>query len=305
MQSEYDRIRAHSSEDPGTAGDEGESNWATLLRKWLPESYVVAQKGRLLTPTGERSRQLDVIVLRPGYPKRLLDKKLYLLDGVAAAFECKNTLKAEHVGTCFERGAELNRLAPGRGTIFAELVPPILYGLLAHSHVWQSSDGSNLRRVDQLVQGALANVSHMRDCPGLICVSDLACWSALRMAYDGPALVPKEAWEARKARMNLPDEGACEVSYMRYREDTPNVLHPPPNAISVAIAIIMHRLAHDDPAVRPLSQYFILAGLLGSAASVVTRAFSLNHFSDEVRAQLSVAPTINRGNRNWALSYMF
>ena len=31
MASEYQRIHARAEEDPGTAGDEGEENWATLL----------------------------------------------------------------------------------------------------------------------------------------------------------------------------------------------------------------------------------------------------------------------------------
>jgi hypothetical protein len=36
MEAEYKRIRKVASSDPGTAGDEGEENWAQLLRDWLP-----------------------------------------------------------------------------------------------------------------------------------------------------------------------------------------------------------------------------------------------------------------------------
>jgi len=68
MAEEYDRIQKRATEDPETAGDQGEENWATLLRQWLPS-----------------------------YPQILLDKKLYLAGGVAVAFECKTTLKAAHV----------------------------------------------------------------------------------------------------------------------------------------------------------------------------------------------------------------
>lgn len=32
---EYDRIQKRTTEDPGTAGDQGEENWAELLRGWL------------------------------------------------------------------------------------------------------------------------------------------------------------------------------------------------------------------------------------------------------------------------------
>jgi hypothetical protein len=97
MASEYDRIRARSTEDPGTAGDEGEEAWAAVLRDWLPDSYQIRTKGRVLGASGTAGPQVDIIVLRPGYPQRLLDKKLYLAGGVAAVFECKNTLKASHI----------------------------------------------------------------------------------------------------------------------------------------------------------------------------------------------------------------
>jgi hypothetical protein len=39
--SEYKRIYRRSTEDPGTAGDQGEENWAELLRNWLPPNYQV------------------------------------------------------------------------------------------------------------------------------------------------------------------------------------------------------------------------------------------------------------------------
>ena len=57
MAAEYQRIRARSREDPGTAGDEGEENWAELLRLWLPSSYHVTTKGRVLSSSGIASPQ--------------------------------------------------------------------------------------------------------------------------------------------------------------------------------------------------------------------------------------------------------
>ena len=35
IEEEYSRIRKRANEDPGTAGDQGEENWASLLRRWL------------------------------------------------------------------------------------------------------------------------------------------------------------------------------------------------------------------------------------------------------------------------------
>jgi hypothetical protein len=101
MAAEYQRIYNRSTQDPGTAGDEGENNWASFLAEWLP-GYQIVTKGRVLFPDGEASPQLDVIVLSGAYPKRLLEKKLFLSSGVIAAFECKTTLRSEHLASLFE-----------------------------------------------------------------------------------------------------------------------------------------------------------------------------------------------------------
>ena len=80
-----------------------------------------------------------MVVLKDIYPKKLLDKKLYLASGVAAAFECKITLKPGHIEEAVETGAGIKLLFPPRaGTPYRELHTPILFGLLAHSHSWKS-----------------------------------------------------------------------------------------------------------------------------------------------------------------------
>src|ERR1700737_4533681 len=73
IEEEYARIRKRAAEDPGTAGDQGEENWATLLREWLPTYFHIVTKGRILTETGYASPQVDVLVLMPSYPRILLD----------------------------------------------------------------------------------------------------------------------------------------------------------------------------------------------------------------------------------------
>src|SRR5260370_8960948 len=71
---EYERIRHRAAEDPGTAGDQGEENWASLLRSWLPSYFHIVTKGRILTESSYASPQIDVLVLYPSYPRILLDK---------------------------------------------------------------------------------------------------------------------------------------------------------------------------------------------------------------------------------------
>ena len=115
MHNEYERIRKRASEDPGTAGDNGEENWAGVLRDWLPKSYQIVTKGRIMGWDGTCcSPQVDVLVLSPAYPQALISKKEYLEGGVVAAFECKLTLTAKHVMSAVRTAAEIRRLSLSR-----------------------------------------------------------------------------------------------------------------------------------------------------------------------------------------------
>ena len=140
MTSEYNRIRKRALEDPGTAGDQGEENWAQIFRDWLPSAYKVVTKGRIISEDGRASPQVDVIVLKDIYPRGLLGKKHYLASGVAATFECKVTLRSEHIEKAVKSGIAIKSLFPVRtGTLYRELHTPILYGLLSHAHNWKSA----------------------------------------------------------------------------------------------------------------------------------------------------------------------
>lgn len=306
MQSEYDRIRSISAEDAGTAGDEGEETWANLLRQWLPESYRVVTKGRLLAADGRRGPQVDVVVLRPGYPTRLVTKKLYLVGGVAAAFECKNTLKAEHLRRAFDQASEIDRLSSPRGSSpFAEVVPEVFFGVLAHSTVWRSDERERSTRIDDALQAGLDGLTSLRGAPGLVCVADLSCWSLMHMVYDGPGLMPDDTWQARRRRTGLPPDGAATISYMRFVDAVSPPEHAPPNPIAAAVASILGCLAHNDASVRPLSQYFFATGMQGSGAGVAARAFPLEVYSPEVRARLPQALTNGVAGSDWAMVYSF
>src|ERR1051326_2748896 len=106
MAGNYETIRERSREDPGTAGDQGEEDWAEFLRNWLPPIYHVVTKGRIVDSHGNAGRQLDILVLHPAYPQKLRTRKLYLAGGVLAAFECKVMLRAEDIQSALETAAQ-------------------------------------------------------------------------------------------------------------------------------------------------------------------------------------------------------
>jgi len=246
MASEYQRIRARATEDPGTAGDEGEEGWAKLLREWLPSNYEIRTKGRILSHDGTASRQVDLVVLRPGYPRRMLDKKLYLASGVAAAFECKLTLKRQHIIEAVETSAQLARMQPARtGTPYKELVSPCLYGILAQSHSW-SCDGVAYSKVREAhVEHSRTHVRHAREHLDVVCVAD--GWTQLRSLDLHKFPTPPDREELL---LSAGDYLACN----------------PPAPVAALIAYLLIRLGWEDPQVRPLADYFRLAGMLHSSS---------------------------------------
>ena len=82
LRADYGRIRTRSRDDPGTAGDQAEEDWAEILRNWLPANYRVVTKGRILFEDGTSSPQVDVLVLSPSYPRGLSNEKYVFAGGV-------------------------------------------------------------------------------------------------------------------------------------------------------------------------------------------------------------------------------
>jgi hypothetical protein len=263
IDAEYERIVARATEDPGTAGDEGEENWATLLRKWLPATYHVVTKGRLLATSGEASPQIDVLVLYPSYPPALLEKKLYLAAGVAAAFECKLTLRPEHIRRAAATSARLRQFLPARwGSPYKELFTPLTYGLLSHSHAWKAERSTPVENINRgLWKADQANVNHPREMLDVLCVADLACWNSGRGTFIGPSVTP---WGDELASMYGP-AGSATSTYVGPGEHGSG----PGNPIGVFIAKLLRRLAWEDTGLRGIADYWQFAGLWGSGSGDV------------------------------------
>lgn len=260
MASEYARIFARATEDPGTAGDEGEENWAQLLRSWLPDSYTVVTKGRILGADGRASPQVDLIVLKPSYPPRLIHKKMYLVSGVAAVFECKTTLKRSHLSTAAKTAAALRKLSsPREGTPHRELTGSPMYGVLAHSHAWKSPASTPLRHVKGALEQDAAAAAQPRDLLDLVCVADLGAWLLVKVPLMGRTTMG-DRWTDYKRNFGLDEEGGPATTYFGRTTDHPQIQR---NPIGVAVAIIFQVLAWENPSLRPMAEYFRLAGLWG------------------------------------------
>ena len=282
MASEYERIYARSTEDPGTAGDEGESNWAAFLKDWLPAGYHVRTKGRLLAADGRMSKQIDVIVLKPSYPPKLLEKKVWLADGVAAVFECKNTLTAAHVVDSVRRCAEFKNLfQPRAGTPRKELISPLVYGLLAHSHSWKGPASEPAGNVSSALERGGSELEAPRLGIDAVCVSDLATWTSTHMAsYDSHWNLPRQ--KELEAVFGAPMGPATGLMCSEIAGAHQAVSFRPVGAL---IAYLTSAFAWDDAMLRPIADYYRQANLLGSGAGTM-RFWPLSVYSLEVQARI-------------------
>lgn len=118
--------------DPGTAGDAAEEAWAEVLRSVLPRHHVVV-KGVISDegPNAGLSPQIDILVLKSDYPSDLLGKKIYPITAVKAAFECKLTLRLEHLNKAIQTANLLKNFLSRNGDFLTRI--PIFYGVLALS----------------------------------------------------------------------------------------------------------------------------------------------------------------------------
>jgi len=290
IEEEYARIRKRAQEDPGTAGDQGEENWATLLRGWLPSYFQVVTKGRIITESGWVSPQLDVLVLFPSYPKILLDKKLFLSGGVAAAFECKTTLLAKHVKKAVENSAEIRRNLPKRqGTPFKELNSPIIFGLLAHSYSWKNKKSSPVKNVTEaLRKGDKEVVKHPIECIDFVTVADLATWTISKMTYLSPKF---PSYADTLAQVYGPD-GSAATAYIchaksqnkqsaKWEENQREYFSP----LGVLLSCLYSKLAWTFPDMRQLEEYFRKADLLGRGSGGM-RLWRIGIYSEAIRERV-------------------
>ena len=297
LAAEYRRIYHRTSEDPGTAGDEGEENWAALLREWLPSSYQVVTKGRVVFPDRSASSQVDVVVLRGSYPPRLLNNKLYLSSGVVAAFECKNTLTAGHVKAAVEKAASLkSRTARRDGSLQEELRSPLVYGLLAHSHAWKGKNSAPVENVDEALEESVAVIHHPSRLIDIICVADLAAWT-LGHLVDCPWFFRDETRKLRAKYAGVPAEGWVVSQFTRFTEGIFEMEFETPNPIAILVSHLLEWCAWDDEDLRPIADYFRVAGLQGSGTGPVV-PYALDVFSDGVRGLLRAKPP-RSGPQSW------
>lgn len=321
---QYERVQHRASIHPNTAGDQGETDWKVLLEDWLPPAYKIVTRGRLLYTNGSTSPELDLIVLKPGYPPAMLTHKYYLADGVAAVFECKRTLQASHIdeAVATANGIQSN-LITRSGDPRRELFGPIVTGLLAHTHSWTKPNSTPLVNIEeQLERTSEALVHEPRNLIDILCVGDLCSWNVWKQtgfqfqvtAGWGRSAASQEDETARQVVQSAADGmGSIEALDMLIRKDPRQmvgilqsvVMHPGVFAgeelspVGYFVCAILEKLAWEDPAIRPTATLFRKFRETFSNTKAAWGYWNYGGFSEEVRERLLVNSTPTPLDAEW------
>lgn len=257
IESEYKRICASVAEDPGTAGDQGEENWKKILEQWLPPYFHIETKGRILFENGETSPQVDIVVLSPEYPKQLWGCKKYISGGVVAAFECKTTLRKEHIDTLIQTSKIIKDHSRRAGTPWRDLHSGIYYGMLAHSHSWKAEKSQPNDNINNsIIDGDQKYLDHPCQMPDIICVADLAVWSSARL------VIPKQP----KLGLPMYDHDTVKTSYL---ETTPSGEESLFTPVGAMVFHFLNYLAWDYPGLRNIVAYMRNLNVNGSERGIM------------------------------------
>ncbi len=197
MADDYAQIRKdHSRVDAKVAGNNGELNWINLLKKWLPSNLQYAQNVRILNADGNRTKEIDFVILEPGYPLALAEKNEILSGAVIASFECKLTLRKRDLGDIFEKCENLKSLTKPKATIdpaqdFRGAFP---HYVVSHSSEWKSEP---VAKIYAELLSSVIRASHPRNLVDGIYVADaggVECRSVGMPPVFQPVLYPDGKW---------------------------------------------------------------------------------------------------------------
>lgn len=284
----YEREREQAREQSRTqeTGHGVESRWDEILSEWLPPQYEIEKRKYLLLENEDGpalTKETDLVVFHPHYPEKLRKKHHVLASGVAAAFSIKRTIDRDAIKEAYEAGIALRRGMQIRNPAEQKdyLVPPVFFGLLGESHVWQS-EGSNPK---ENIRAATTEfdrdlVGAPREGLDFICVADLGAWSRVsivlteRFLRENPTVAPFLGL----ASGTLGNE-ALVVSGLRHDYEQQNL-----SPLTNFIGALWGKLAINDPTLKPLADGLRVTGTTDTLGSFPMRS---HKFADVTTPQIA------------------
>jgi hypothetical protein len=190
-----------------------------------------------------------------------MTQKYVFAGGVIAAFECKLTLRKEHVREAFQVAAKIKRKAPVRtGTPYDELNSPPIYGLLAHSHSFRSGNpSSKLHTIVEEYQVKYAE--EPRELLDIICVADTATLPLGKKLILGAYRNDEELEEIMRLGVAA---AAVSTMYVIHDEDKQASTLADTGAILAGLVYeLTYRLAFEDSSIRDWADHLSRLGWYG------------------------------------------
>ncbi|BBZ43359.1 hypothetical protein MPRM_06400 [Mycobacterium parmense] len=231
-------------------GHHYEALFRRLLQGWLPPQYEVGTRKYLLLERAVNRKsyscETDLVIFHPSYPRELRERSEVLLSGVVAAFSVKSELsrgklrdaitEARVVREGFERKV---------GTEIGELISPLIYGVLAHTH---KLPGDEPRAA---VTDALLAETQKDEPPrgqlDLVCVADLDCWYRTVNIAQNPI----------RPGPSAPSEGDSYYDFWHSAHQTPDTTGAAPlqnpHPIATLVIQLWAKLAVRDPQLKQIA----------------------------------------------------
>ncbi len=289
---------ATESSNVQRAGHKGEAAWASALEKWLPPQYEIATRKYLVLETdlhgSSRSAETDILIFQPSYPRSLRNREEVLASGVVAAFSVRLTLDRSGIEEAAREAAQVRRSMKIRqATAVGELIPPLLYGILAHSHAWQKNNSTPDANIETIVSEFDREHSNSpREGLDLICVADLNCWSRASIILGSDLGSESEQvatgmGPAFSDHIISPPPKIDVKTLPRYRL-------PP---IAALITELMTKLSYFDASVLPIAEGLRVTNTRGSGVAPLRKLPWSEVFSEDAQREIR--------NRNNASAWFF
>jgi hypothetical protein len=130
----------------------------------------------------------------------------------------------------------------------------------------------------------------------IICVADLAAWT-LTHWVECPWFYDDDFRQFREKAGALP-EGSVTTGFFRYGETDHEPPTEAPNPVAVLVAELLKRLGWEDRDLRPLADYFRIAGIR-AAGTMTPRLFGHDVLSHEVQERLRQQPPSSGPESFW------